>query len=335
MYKRAKSGCFAHCSARSHRLLGRNHLNDHEQLCDKHGERFTEEELMALAAEESLAAHEAHARATPAADDRVASEAEDHGHSASEDTAHSNSDEHAPSKKGSSFAKDDTVSDDEELHHLATALDASTTDATAAASGLKARYNRNGPISGMPTDHHVRPLGPADGVQASAHAKFWDGDSDDSGKSESIGSGSEHSGSGRDHPTASPATKGKRRRPGIFSKEYWMQAALKLFPRPSGRQHSSFFPAQAAQKRQRLPQLGHRAQRRRWQCSRSGQRRKDGRWEARSPRCRGPMRVEAPSVWPTSGRHTESNLLKGKKRQIHHHKGLTHRSCSREFSRSA
>ena len=88
-------------SARSRRLLGRNHLNDYEQLCDEHGERLTEEELMTKAAEESIAASDAHARATLAADDRAASAAEDREHPASEDTTHPNFDEHASSKRAS------------------------------------------------------------------------------------------------------------------------------------------------------------------------------------------------------------------------------------------
>ena len=209
-------------------------MNDHEQLCDEHGERFTEEELMAKAAEESIAASDAHARATLAADDRAASAAEDHDeHSASEDIVHPNPDEHASPNKGSGFAEDDVVSDDEERLHLAIALNASTTDATkTAASVPKARYNRNGLINGMPTDH-VRLLGFADGVQANVHTTFLDDERDDGDKSEDSDSGGEHS--NRDHLTASPATKGKRRRQRvIFSKGSGWTKNTKMAHRPSG-----------------------------------------------------------------------------------------------------
>ena len=142
------------------------------------------------------------------------------------------------SKQGSSFAKDDTVSDDEELHHLAIALDASTTDATAASSGPEARNDCNDPINETLTDH-VRPLAPADGVQAIVHAKFWDDESDDSGSTEGIDCGNEHA--GRDH-----------RRPHQRIK---VSAADRApLPRSTGsRQHVKLPPpAQAAQRRQRL-----------------------------------------------------------------------------------
>ena len=80
-------------------------MNDHEQLCDEHGERFTEDELMAKAAEESIAASDAHTRAILAADDRAASATQDQDeHPASVDIAPS-PDEHAPPNKGSGFTR--------------------------------------------------------------------------------------------------------------------------------------------------------------------------------------------------------------------------------------
>ena len=56
---RAPDSALHHISARSRRLNGRNHMNDHEQLCDEHGVLYTEEEQMALAAAASIAAEDA------------------------------------------------------------------------------------------------------------------------------------------------------------------------------------------------------------------------------------------------------------------------------------
>ena len=144
-------------------------------------------------------------------------------------------DEHAPPNKGSDFAEDDVVSDDEELLHLAIALNASTTDATKTADSVpKARYNRNGLINGMPTDSRPSSSALADGVHANVHTRFLDDEGDDGDKSEDSDSDGEHS--SRDHLTASPATKRKRRTQRvILSKGVWMHAEHKDVSPPKRR----------------------------------------------------------------------------------------------------
>ena len=158
-----------------------------------------------------------HARATPVANDSASSVTENRAHSTTADAAHPNT------KRDSNFAKDDVVSDEEEILHLATALTASTTDATTAAPVSKARSSCDGPIHGTIADH-VRPAGPSDKIPAK-NAKFWDDESDDGDTSGGSDCDDEHS--ERNHLTALMAN-GKRRRAGIRTKKYWMQKAVPL-----------------------------------------------------------------------------------------------------------
>ena len=77
-------------SARGRRLLGRNHLRDHEHLRNEYGEQLTEEEHLAKALHESTVTSDDHACTPPVANDSAPSATENRAHSAAADTAHPN-----------------------------------------------------------------------------------------------------------------------------------------------------------------------------------------------------------------------------------------------------
>ena len=77
-------------SARDRRLLGRNHLREHEHLCDEYGEQLTEEEHFAKALHESTVTSDDHACTPPVANDSAPSVTENRAHSATADAAHPN-----------------------------------------------------------------------------------------------------------------------------------------------------------------------------------------------------------------------------------------------------
>ena len=112
------------------------------------------------------------------------------------------------------------VSDEEEILHLAAALNASTTDAVTAAPTPKVHYSCDGPVNGTIADH-VRPAGPSDKIRAK-NAKFWDDESDDDDTSGDSDFGDERS---ERNPTALIAN-GKRPRAAIRTKKYWLQKAV-------------------------------------------------------------------------------------------------------------
>ena len=151
----------------------------------------------------------------PVANDSAPAVTENRAHSATADTAHPNA------ERDSNFADDDVVSDEDEISHLAAALNASTTDAITAAPMPKVHYSCDGPVNGTIADH-VRPAGPSDKIRAK-NAKFWDDESDDGDTSGDSDFGDEHS--ERNHPTALIAN-GKRPRTVIRTKKYWLQKAV-------------------------------------------------------------------------------------------------------------
>ena len=201
-------------SARGRRLLGRNHLREHEHLRNEYGEQLTEEEHLAKALHESTVTSDDHACTPPVANDSAPSATENRAHSAAADTAHPNAEREV------NLNGDDVVSDEEEILHLAAALNASTTDAVTAAPTPKVHYSCDGPVNGTIADH-VRPAGPSDKIRAK-NAKFWDDKSDDDDTSGDSDFGDERS---ERNPTALIAN-GKRPRAAIRTKKYWLQKAV-------------------------------------------------------------------------------------------------------------
>ena len=264
-------------SARGRRLLGRNHQREHEHLHNEYGEQLTEEEHLAKALHESTVTSNDHACTPPVANDSAPSATENRAHSAAADTAHPSAEREV------NLNGDDVVSDEEEILHLAAALNASTTDAVAAAPTPKVHYSCDSPVNGTIADH-VRPVGPSDKIRAK-NAKYWDDKSDDDDTSGDSDFGDERS---ERNPTALIAN-GKRPRAGhphheVLAAEGCSRAELAQTPStrsPSRRRACPF------------RQFGSRARHRRRRHHGNGQRRRNHR--TRDGPCRGSRRAHFPS----------------------------------------
>ena len=198
-------------SARGRRHSGWNHRREHEHLHNEYGEQLTEEEHLAKALHESMVTSGDHACTPPDADDPDPSATENRAHPAAINAARPSTEREVNLNDG------DVVSDEEEILHLAAALDASTTGAVAAAPKPEIRYSLDSPVTGTIADL-VRPVGPSDKIRAK-NAKYRDYGSDDDDTS----GDSDFGDTGNEPNSTAAVANGKRPRAGFRTTRYWRQ----------------------------------------------------------------------------------------------------------------
>ena len=164
-----------------------------------------------------MASSDDHAHATPDAHDPAPSVTKLCEHLASADATQRSS------AASPHFADGDVVSDEDEILHLAAALEASTTNATATVPAQSTRLSLMISEHGTIADH-VRLAGPSDKRRAKL-TKYWDDAS--SGSDESDDSECSDERNEREHPSA-PVANGKRRRTGTHTKRYWRQKPVPM-----------------------------------------------------------------------------------------------------------
>ena len=198
-------------SARGRRHSGRNHRREHEHLHNEYGEQLTEEEHLAKALHESIVTSDDHACTPPDANDSAPSATENRAHPAAVNAAHPSTEREVNLNDG------DVVSDEEEILHLAAALNASTTDAVAAAPTPEVHYSFDSPVTGTIADH-VRPAGPSDKIRAK-NAKYRDDGSEDDDTS----GDSDFGDTSNERNSTAVIANGKRPRAGFRTAKYWLQ----------------------------------------------------------------------------------------------------------------